>query len=61
MTPPWVKYPEIQARSIGWRMGYGETYMLEFRDWLKRKSPEHLQRYAQENPEPSGWEGFYGL
>ena len=27
LTPPWVKYPQFDAYSIGWRMGMGETWL----------------------------------
>ena len=59
VLPPWQKYPQIPAGSIGWRMGYGEEYFVEFDDWFARKSPEHRLRYAAQNPEPDEWKGFY--
>ena len=59
MIPPWQKHPEIPFGSIGWRMGNGEDYWVAFHEWFKRKSADHKLRYAQENPEPAGWEGFY--
>jgi hypothetical protein len=27
LVPPWVRHPEIPRYSIGWRMGYGESYL----------------------------------
>jgi hypothetical protein len=59
MMPPWKKYPEIPPGSIGWRMGYGEDYWDEFDAWFTRLNAAQRQRYAEENAEPSGWEGFY--
>jgi hypothetical protein len=59
MIPPWQKYPEIPLGSIGWRMGRGEDYWIEFNDWFKRKTLDAKRRYAAENPEPDGWAGFY--
>lgn len=59
MVPPWQKHPEIPLGSIGWRMGYGEDYWAAFDEWFKRKTPDHRLRYARENPEPDGWDGFY--
>lgn len=59
MIPPWKKFPDIPLGSIGWRMGHGEDYWLEFDAWFKAKTPDHRQRYAAENPEPTGWTGFY--
>jgi len=59
MFPPWQKYPEIPLGSIGWRMGRGEDYWVEFNDWFMRKTLDAKRRYAAENPEPDGWAGFY--
>ena len=59
MIPPWQKYPHIPLCSIGWRMGYGEDYWVEFDAWFKFKSPEQKRAYAEEFPEPAGWLGFY--
>jgi hypothetical protein len=40
-------------------MGVGEEYMVEFSQWFGRKHDDAKWRYASENPEPVGWEGFY--
>jgi len=40
-------------------MGYGEDYWVEFNEWFARKHADAKRRYAAENPEPDGWEGFY--
>jgi hypothetical protein len=59
MIPPWQKHPEIPNGSIGWRMGYGEYYMGEFVQWFARKHLDAKRRYAEQNPEPPEWDGFY--
>ena len=59
MQPPWIQFPQIAAGSIGWRMGPGEDYLAEFGQWFARKHAEAKRRYADDNPEPLGWEGFY--
>jgi len=41
-------------------MGPGEDYWHAFSDWFSQKSPEHRKLYAQANPEPESWRGFYG-
>ena len=28
MPPPWLAHREIERYSIGWRMGYGEDYIV---------------------------------
>ena len=30
MPPPWLAHREIERYSIGWRMGYGEDYIMRF-------------------------------
>jgi len=52
MTPPWNAHPEIEAGSIGWRMGYGKDYLHEFNQWFARTPGDANKRYAEENPEP---------
>ncbi|WP_172249411.1 hypothetical protein [Novosphingobium sp. SG707] len=59
MIPPWTAHPDIHAGSIGWRMGRGEDYLDQFNQWFSRKHVEAKRRYATDNPEPVGWEGFY--
>jgi hypothetical protein len=55
MEPPWVKYPEISAGSIGWRMGRGEEYLYEFIRWFSSLTAEEQSRFAQGNPPPQSW------
>lgn len=59
MTPPWLKFPHIPPRSVGSRMGEGEQYQIAFNEWFARKHAEAKTRYADDHPEPDGWEGFY--
>lgn len=59
MTPPWTAFPHIQHGSMGWRMGAGETYWIEFSEWYRKLTPGDRERYAVEHPEPDGWAGFY--
>ena len=59
MLPPWRKYPNVPLGSVGWRMGHGEDYWIEFDDWFKHKPMDQQHAYAMLNPEPAGWAGFY--
>ncbi|SMX30959.1 hypothetical protein [Actibacterium lipolyticum] len=59
MVAPWGQFPTIPPRSIGWRMGPGEDYFLDFHDWFKKLSREEQTNYCVKNPEPAGWAGFY--
>jgi len=29
LRPPWLKHRELERYSLGWRMGYGESYLCE--------------------------------
>ena len=53
MLPPWLRFPEIPAFRIGWRMGGGEDYIGAFADWLRSKSPEEREQYFETNPPPN--------
>jgi ribA/ribD-fused uncharacterized protein len=59
MAPPWLMYPEIPRGSIGWRMGYGESYIIELYGWLKVLSPAENKVYEEMFPEPKSWRGYY--
>ena len=59
MIPPWVKYPAIPRASIGWRMGEGEGYWDDFRDWWKKQSEVVREHVKAVYPEPPTWSGFY--
>ena len=61
MEPPWVRYPHIPFRSIGWRMGGGEDYWMAFLTWIRGLSDERFETYRSAHPEPAGWDGFYQL
>ena len=35
LPPPWVKYPEYDRYTIGWRMGAGEGYLMAWDTFLE--------------------------
>jgi len=59
LPPPWIKYPEIERYSIGWRMGYGESYLCEWGPWYCGLSEAGKVRYQEIYPEPDGWSGYW--
>ncbi len=59
LPPPWEKYPELDTRSIGWRMGYGEAFLDEWQAYYHGLSPAGRLRYRQMYPAPEKWIGFY--
>lgn len=59
MLPPWVKYPIIPAKSIGWRLGgEPERYLYEFRDWWSTLNAEQKDTYREIYPAPESWREF---
>ncbi|GMQ64653.1 NADAR family protein [Vallitalea maricola] len=59
MAPLWLKYPHIRRGSIGWRMGYGEAYAMEYYLWQKGLDKEFWEEYKLLFPEPINWLGWY--
>ncbi|WP_313181669.1 NADAR family protein [Lacrimispora sp.] len=59
MPPPWLAYPKIERYSIGWRMGYGEDYMIRFSTWWDTLSQEERTEYQTLFPEPVTWKGWW--
>lgn len=55
MVPPWVKYPIIPAKSIGWRMGVPEEYLSEFRVWWSTLDADQKETYREIYPAPESW------
>jgi len=58
MTPPWEKYPECKCFSIGWRMGRGEDYMDEWRDYINAMTQIETDEYFSSLSIPEEWERF---
>lgn len=59
MPPPWLAYPKIERYSIGWRMGYGEDYIVQFWKWWKTLLREEQEEYRNLFPEPVTWNGWW--
>lgn len=47
LLPPWVKHPDIPRRSIGWRMGGGESYMWMWHRWWERLDENGRAAYRE--------------
>lgn len=59
MEPPWLKHPELDRHSMGWRMGYGEEYLLDFVKWYGGLSPDGKAEVRARYYEPEEWAGFF--
>jgi N-glycosidase YbiA len=55
LLPPWEKYPDIPLWSIGWRMGYGEDYMIEWTVWFHGLSAKGRTTYFHSLSIPEEW------
>ncbi|MDR1322740.1 MAG: NADAR family protein [Gracilibacteraceae bacterium] len=59
MPPLWIVYPYISRYSIGWRMGYGESYRYDFWDWFESLANSEQELYKEMFPAPKLWRGIY--
>lgn len=59
MPPLWIAYPEFERHSIGWRMGYGESYLYEWQSWLETLTEEEVKTYQELFPAPVTWNGYW--
>lgn len=55
MAPEWLMYPNIPLGSIGWRMGYGESYSMKFYQWFQGLTEEEKSEFNEKFPEPLCW------
>lgn len=56
MAPLWLMYPQIPQGSIGWRMGYGESYGSAFHVWFSSLTREEKEEYQKKFPKPICWD-----
>jgi hypothetical protein len=57
--PPWKMYPELDYKSLGWRMGYGEYYIQRWHKYFRSLNSKQRLDYKTANPELESWIGFY--
>lgn len=55
MAPLWLMYPNIPSGSIGWRMGYGESYSMKFSSWFNKLEEDEKEKYREMFPKPKRW------
>lgn len=58
LPPPWARFPGYTRTTIGWRMGYGESYKWAHHDWLEAQGWDREQRLAylrRHPPAPRTW------
>lgn len=58
LAPPWARFPEISAGSLGWRMGPGEGWKWAWWDWVQKLPDDRETRLAylrRHPPAPRPW------
>ncbi|OYY76135.1 MAG: hypothetical protein B7Y43_16215 [Sphingomonas sp. 28-62-20] len=56
---PWVMFPNYGFPSMGWRMGPGQDVYEAFFSWFESLNDTEAAAFAQHNPEPPEWSGWY--
>jgi ribA/ribD-fused uncharacterized protein len=59
MPPLWLMYPEFDQSCMGWRMGYGESYLIDYFRWLDTLNEQENKDYIALFPEPYDWTGYW--
>ena len=58
--PPWIAFPDIPGLgSIGFRMGGGEDYMVQFQKWYRDAPEANIVAFKSTWPEPEHYDKFY--
>lgn len=61
LNPPWIDFDRIPWGSIGWRMGFGEVYWLNWCSAFSELTDAQKAKYQLRWPEVDGWMGFYAF
>lgn len=58
--PPWTAFPDYPGlSSMGFRMGGGEDYMVQFQEWYASASEIEIADYKNQYPAPDLYADFY--
>lgn len=58
LEPPWARFPWIQLGSIGWRMGSGEGYLMEWGDLTFPSVDAAIEYLHRHPPAPRSWKSW---
>lgn len=59
MPLPWMRFPDIHPCSIGWRMGEGESYLMQFSTWWEGLTDGERVEVEMVHPAMGPWAGWY--
>ncbi len=57
--PQWLAYPNIHPYDMFWRMGEGETYVMNLAEWFYKLSTEAQREYETYFVAPKEWENNF--
>jgi hypothetical protein len=58
LQPIWKMY-DYPWGSMGYRMGEGEYYWADWKNWYRQLDANAQEQYRQQHPEPEDWRHFY--
>ena len=58
VLPPWIVFPNYSRRSIGWRMGLGESYKAVWGSYMRYLDSRERDQYREKYPQPEYWKSF---
>jgi len=61
MLPPWLAHPKLDRYDTGWRMGYGEDYLMKLSKYLDGLSETEMTIYKMNYPTYGDWNGWYEI
>ncbi|MGE7777134.1 NADAR family protein [Chitinophaga sp. NPDC101104] len=56
ILPPWIAFPGTEMADMFWRMGWGESFIME---WAAHFDQTDQAAYRARFPEIRNWKGFY--
>ena len=59
MPLPWERSPGVHPASIAWRMGSGESYLVELAAWWEGLTPDERVAVELLHPATGAWAGWY--
>jgi len=57
--PPWLVFPDYEMYSMGFRMGSGEDYNIQFSNWYNFASEKDITDFQRKYPEIEKYAGYY--
>ena len=58
LSPPWEAFPTYERYSLGWRMGPGQSYMIDWHEFIEALPSDYDTRLAylrRHRPAPLNW------